>query len=163
MTSAAKRTFGSDTTTHGVRVTVSPSFSADRSDPDHRVFVFLYRIRIVNESDCTVTLLSRRWVIVDADGERQEVQGDGVVGRQPTITPGAAFEYSSTCPLKTPWGTMEGEYTLRRAAKPVDHESQSDSAIGLEPESSLVGPATVIKCAVGRFFLVAEAQPASQV
>ncbi len=162
MTTATKRTFGSDTTTHGIRVSVVPSFSADRSDPDHRVFVFVYRIRIVNESDAPVTLLSRRWIIVDASGERQEVQGDGVVGRQPTIAPGAAFEYSSTCPLKTSWGTMEGEYTLRRAAKPAHVEADGEAGIRLEPESSLVGPASLIKCAVGRFYLVAEPQTAAR-
>jgi ApaG protein len=119
-----KRSFGSEAITHGLRVIVTPSFLADRSDPEGLKpstereggrFVFGYRIRIANESQQTVQLMSRRWVIVDSDGERGQVEGDGVVGQQPVLAPGQSFEYSSFCPLPTPWGTMEGEYQFRDA------------------------------------------------
>ncbi len=75
-------------------------------------FVFSYRIRISNLSDVGVWLRSRRWIIVDADGERHEVVGDGVVGQQPRLNPGVDFEYESFCPLPTPWGTMEGFFSM---------------------------------------------------
>ena len=100
--------------THGVRVTVSPRYQAEESDPARPLHVFRYAIRISNESDAPMTLLSRRWRIIDANGEEEEVVGEGVVGVQPRIGAGKSFEYSSFCPLRTRWGTMEGEYTLRR-------------------------------------------------
>lgn len=112
-TASEKRSFGSEALTRGVRVTVTPTYLADRSEPGAGRFVFGYRIRIANESDRAVQLLSRKWIIVDADGERSEVTGEGVVGQQPRIQPGSAFEYSSFCPLTTPWGTMEGIYQLK--------------------------------------------------
>ena len=131
--------------TNGVRVVVTPSYLADRSDPEGLKqgaersasgrFVFGYRIRISNESDRTVQLLARHWIIVDADGERSEVKGDGVVGQQPMLAPGQSFEYSSFCPLSTPWGTMEGSYQFRNA-----------STTG-QPGDSFVA-------SIGRFFLV---------
>lgn len=108
---------GSTATTEGVRVQVSPSFAPEHSAPEpapgeNPRFVFVYRIRISNHGDRTVQLLSRRWTIVDADGERHEVAGDGVVGQQPRLEPGRVFEYESFCPLPTPWGTMEGSYRM---------------------------------------------------
>lgn len=100
------------TLTNGVRVSVSPSYLAEQSDPETERFVFGYRIRISNESARRLRLLTRRWVIVDADGELAEVEGDGVVGQQPVLAPGETFTYSSFCPLETAWGTMEGSYTF---------------------------------------------------
>lgn len=96
------------------RVTVTPSYEPAHSDPAEKRYVFTYRIRIANESGEAAVLLSRKWVIVDADGERHEVKGDGVVGRQPRIEPGGRHEYESFCPLQTPWGTMEGAYEMGR-------------------------------------------------
>lgn len=101
-----------------MRVAVSPSFDAEQSDPDRRQYVFAYRIRITNERPHAVQLLRRRWAIVDAHGRTHEVQGEGVVGQQPRIEAGDVFEYSSWCPLPTPWGTMEGAYTMRSAEGP---------------------------------------------
>lgn len=106
---------GSSTTTAGIVVSVEPAYMEQHSDPGADRYVFSYTIRIANESDRLVTLLSRHWVVVDADGNRQDVVGEGVIGRQPDIHPGATFEYSSWCPLTTPWGTMEGHYRLRAA------------------------------------------------
>lgn len=117
------RRLGSEATTEGVRVSVTPSYLPEHSDPLERRFVFAYRIKITNESDRWVKLLSRRWVIVDSLGERQEVVGEGVIGAQPELEPGQSFEYSSYCPLTTPWGTMEGEYTMRLQSSEEFHAS----------------------------------------
>ncbi|TVQ59997.1 MAG: Co2+/Mg2+ efflux protein ApaG [Phycisphaerales bacterium] len=111
----ADRSRGSEAITRGVRVSVTPSYRQDRSDPGAGRFIFSYRVRIANEGEAPVSLLARRWVIVDADGERHEVEGEGVVGLQPQIQPGAAHEYESFCPLQTAWGTMEGSYLMRTA------------------------------------------------
>ena len=104
---------GSECLTQGVRVTVRPSFLPEQSDPTRPVFVFGYRVRIRNEGQLPVRLISRRWVIVDAHGQHDEVEGPGVIGQQPRILPGTEFDYASYCPLRTRWGTMEGSYTMR--------------------------------------------------
>ena len=104
---------GSVTITRGVRVAVAPAFLPEQSDVAAGTYIFGYRIRISNESDRRIRLLSRRWLIVDAGGERKEVEGEGVVGEQPELGPGEAFTYASFCPLPTAWGTMEGSYTMR--------------------------------------------------
>ena len=114
MPAAAVSKLGSDATTDGIRVEVSPSFMPEHSRPDEREFVFAYRIRITNLGDQPAQLMSRRWLIVDAGGNRHIVEGPGVVGQQPRLEPGQSFEYSSYCPLKTAWGTMEGTFHLRR-------------------------------------------------
>ena len=101
----------SEATTHGVRVEVETRFSPDHSTPGTRWF-FLYTITISNEGDEAVQLLSRRWIITDATGQVEEVRGPGVVGEQPVIEPGEAFEYTSGCPLSTPFGAMEGRYEM---------------------------------------------------
>jgi ApaG protein len=113
MGGSTSKAMGSVTLTRGVRVAVSPAFMPEQSDADSGRYVFGYRIRISNESDRRVRLLSRRWVIVDAEGERREVEGEGVIGQQPDLAPGESFMYGSYCPLPTAWGTMEGEYRMR--------------------------------------------------
>ena len=110
------RPLGSETVTHGVKIAVDPAYVPEHSDPFDRRYVFAYRVRIVNEGERWVKLLRRRWVIVDAHGERQEVEGEGVIGAQPELEPGQSFEYSSHCPLPTAWGTMEGTYTFKVAS-----------------------------------------------
>jgi ApaG protein len=109
-------TQGSVTITEGIRIAVWPSFLAEQSDPEESRYVFAYRIRIGNESERRVQLLSRHWIIIDGDGERAEIEGEGVVGEQPLLEPGESYAYSSYCPLATPWGTMEGWYTFRDQA-----------------------------------------------
>lgn len=116
---------GSQTETRGVRVVVHPAFIPEQSDAAARQFLFSYRIRITNTSAAPAKLLSRHWVIVDAHGEREEVRGPGVVGQQPRLEPGQSFEYSSFSQLRTPWGTMEGDYQFQR-----DDGSIFDVAIG---------------------------------
>jgi ApaG protein len=93
-------------------VEVDSSFVPERSEPLRRMWFFAYRIRIANEGDEVVQLISRHWVITDAHGEVEEVTGPGVVGEQPILAPGEAFEYSSFCPLPTPFGTMSGSYQM---------------------------------------------------
>ena len=116
---------GSVTLTRGIRVAVAPAYAPEQSDPALSRFLFTYRIRITNESERQVKLLSRRWLIVDGDGRRHEVEGEGVVGQQPQIAPGGSFVYSSFCPLQTSWGTMEGTYRMR-----ADDGEEFDIQIG---------------------------------
>jgi ApaG protein len=110
----ATKPLGSDTVTDGVRVRVVPQYLRKQSDPTQGKFLFAYQITIANEGTQRARLKSRHWSIVDADGERHEVKGPGVVGQFPDLAPGEQFEYSSFCPLETPWGTMEGTYTMER-------------------------------------------------
>ncbi|TMH75971.1 MAG: Co2+/Mg2+ efflux protein ApaG [Betaproteobacteria bacterium] len=91
-------------------VTVSPRFLAEQSDPENERYLFAYTIRIVNSGDTTAQLVSRHWIITDANQHVEEVRGPGVVGEQPRLAPGEAFEYTSGCPLPTPFGSMRGSY-----------------------------------------------------
>lgn len=104
----------SEAVTQGVRVTVRGDFRPERSAPAQGRYLFAYTVRIANEGQAPAKLLSRHWIITDAAGEREEVVGDGVVGQQPHLVPGAAFEYTSFCVLRTPLGQMRGTYTMMR-------------------------------------------------
>jgi ApaG protein len=103
-----------DATTEQVTVTVRPVYLDDRSDVLARRFVFAYFIDIVNNGPAEVQLLRRHWFITDADGQVEEVEGEGVVGQRPVIPPGGAHRYNSFCVLKTFEGTMEGTYLMQR-------------------------------------------------
>lgn len=111
---SSSKFLGSETTTDGVRIRVAPSYLSAQSDPAQGKYLFAYHITIANEGEQRAKLKSRHWLIVDADGERHEVKGPGVVGQFPELAPGEKFEYSSFCPLETPWGTMEGTYEMER-------------------------------------------------
>ncbi len=102
----------SEAVTDGVRVQVTARYSPTRSQPLRNLWLFLYTIEISNESADTVQLISRHWVITDAENRVEEVRGLGVVGQQPTLAPGESFEYTSSCPLQTPFGTMGGTYQM---------------------------------------------------
>mmetsp|Transcript_13666 Transcript_13666/g.26232 ORF Transcript_13666/g.26232 Transcript_13666/m.26232 type:complete len:331 (-) Transcript_13666:196-1188(-) len=102
----------SDTVTEGIRVRVRSVYVEDRSDPAQGYYFFAYRITIKNESDRTVQLMSRHWTITDKSGKTETVNGPGVVGEQPVLSPGNEFEYTSACPLHTEHGTMEGSYDM---------------------------------------------------
>ncbi len=102
----------SEAVTGGVRVHVTARYSPTRSQPLRKLWLFLYTIEISNESADTVQLISRHWVITDAENRVEEVRGLGVVGQQPTLAPGESFEYTSSCPLQTPFGTMGGTYQM---------------------------------------------------
>ncbi len=100
----------SEAITEGIRVVVKA-----RHSPEHSAsarWFFLYKVRISNEGDESVQLISRHWIIRDATGKIEEVKGPGVIGEQPVIEPGDFFEYTSGCPLPTPFGSMEGSYQL---------------------------------------------------
>ncbi|AYA35682.1 Co2+/Mg2+ efflux protein ApaG [Hymenobacter oligotrophus] len=104
------------TTTQGVTVSVSTSYLSEYSSPNQEHFVFAYRIDIRNHSEYTVKLLRRHWHIYDANGVVREVEGEGVVGQQPTLEPGDAHQYVSGCNLKTGIGKMRGTYLMERVA-----------------------------------------------
>ena len=120
----------SDQVTRGVRVRAAACYMEEESDPAMRQFLYGYRIRFDNEGEETVQLISRHWVIVDAQGRKEEVRGEGVVGEQPALSPGGSHEYTSGCPLRTEWGTMEGSFIFR------DEDGET------------------VRAEVGRFFLV---------
>ena len=98
--------------TRSLRVTVRAFYLADQSDPEEGRHVWAYRVRITNEGRETVQLLKRSWSITDGMGRTQHVRGDGVVGEQPVLEPGEAFEYTSGTPLSTPSGFMRGTYGM---------------------------------------------------
>jgi ApaG protein len=102
----------SDATTQSVRVEVMSQFSKENSRPSHGEWVFQYTVRITNQSQETVQLISRHWIITDATDQVREVKGPGVVGEQPVLAPGQSFQYSSWCPLTTPIGMMRGSYQM---------------------------------------------------
>ena len=101
--------------TEGIRITVRPEYLADQSRPSQRHFVFAYRVRIENVGQQASQLVTRHWHIHDSAGRDTEVEGEGVVGEQPVISPGKVHEYQSFCVLKSANGYMEGEYRFVRA------------------------------------------------
>ena len=104
----------SEATTRNIRVRVQAQYDASRSRPQLSQWFFLYTVNITNEGHDTVQLMSRHWVITDGMGKVEEVQGPGVVGKQPLLAPGGNFEYTSGCPLTTPFGSMHGTYQMNR-------------------------------------------------
>ena len=104
--------FPHSATTDGVTVRVAVSFLPEQSEPSRGRWFWAYHIRIENNRAGEVQLISREWTIADGRGARHDVQGDGVVGEQPVIAPGAAFDYVSGCPLSTSSGWMEGRYWM---------------------------------------------------
>lgn len=99
--------------TEGIEVLVEPAFHPEHSDPARARWFFSYTITITNRSDRTVQLLARRWVITNAEGREEIVEGAGVVGEQPVLLPGQRFTYTSFCPLDTSLGSMHGHYRMR--------------------------------------------------
>lgn len=122
----------SETVTHGVRVCAAARYAEEQSDPNSSAYVYIYSIKMTNEGTEPVKLKRRHWIILDAYGERDDVEGAGVVGEYPELQPGESYEYQSCCPLSTSWGTMEGSYAFDRD--------------GVE-----------VEVAIGRFFLVPNA------
>ncbi len=100
--------------TEGIRVTVSSRYIAEQSLPRARRYVWAYTVRIANEGHAPARLVTRHWVITDARGKVDEVRGPGVVGEQPLLEPGESFQYTSSCLLRTPRGTMHGSYQMVR-------------------------------------------------
>ena len=98
---------------NNIKIKAISHFVKDRSSPENSIFLFSYNIEIKNIGDSEVQLLSRYWHIQDGDGKIEEVRGSGVIGLQPLIKPNENFEYSSFCPLKTPFGMMRGTYQMK--------------------------------------------------
>ena len=93
-----------------IRVEVATQYLPDQSEPEQSRYTFAYTITIANVGTVASQLISRHWIITDADNQVQEVRGLGVVGHQPLLQPGQAFEYTSGCVLETPVGSMRGSY-----------------------------------------------------
>ncbi len=118
-----------------ISIEVEPAYIEEQSDPDHEQYVFSYTVTIINDGTVPAKLLTRHWVITDADGETQEVKGEGVVGEQPYLKPGEAFQYTSGTLMKTPVGSMQGSYQML-----ADDGIKFDAQI---PEFYLVVPKTL--------------------
>ena len=101
--------------TDGVVVRVSVSFLPEQSEPGRGRWFWAYHIRIENAGDQPVQLLTRHWLITDGRGQRHSIEGEGVVGEQPRIAPGASYDYVSGCPLATATGSMQGSYRMAAA------------------------------------------------
>lgn len=99
-------------TRNSIRVDVETAYLSEQSDPAERRFVFAYTITIRNEGKVPARLLTRHWMITDANAKTQEVRGDGVVGEQPHLKPGQGFRYSSHAVIETPVGSMQGSYQM---------------------------------------------------
>jgi ApaG protein len=98
--------------TDGVSVTVETAYQAAQSNPLESEFLFAYKITIENLSTMPVRLLRRHWYITDSNGSYREVEGEGVVGQQPLIEPGEAYQYASACNLRSELGKMRGTYAM---------------------------------------------------
>lgn len=130
-----KELFPHSAQTGDIVVRVSVSFLPEQSEPAHGRWFWAYHIRIENAGAARVKLVSREWHIKDGRGALHEVRGEGVVGEQPVIEPGASFDYVSGCPLATPTGSMEGRYFMVAA-----DGSRFDVAI---PRFPLIAPAVI--------------------
>jgi ApaG protein len=122
-------------TLHNITVEVETRYIEGQSEPDNDRYVFSYTITIRNEGVVAAQLLSRHWVITDANGNVQEVKGEGVVGEQPHLNPGEGFQYTSGAMITTPVGSMRGTYQMV-----ADNGDQFDAEI---PAFTLAIPRTL--------------------
>lgn len=117
---------------NSIKIQAHPEFLPERSQPDKSYYFFSYNIKIINNSEIGVKLLSRYWHIKDGKGQTEDIHGPGVVGKTPSIKPKGVFEYTSFCPLQTPIGFMEGSYRMIS-----ENGKQFDVAI---PRFKLIAP-----------------------
>lgn len=108
-------TLGSAQNTEGIQIRVEPQYVPSESRPGQSYWLFTYEVTISNDESDTAQLLSRHWIITDANGIEEHVQGPGVVGETPTLKTGQSFSYTSFCPLSTSMGTMHGSFRFRRS------------------------------------------------
>lgn len=101
-----------DSKRYQITVTTQAAYLPDQSDEEGERYAFAYTITIANTGTVSAQLISRHWIITDADGKVQEVRGQGVVGEQPLVKPGESFEYTSGTTIATPVGTMQGSYQM---------------------------------------------------
>lgn len=102
-----------DSARYNIQVSVESQFIEPESDPDQARYVFAYTVTIVNQGSVAAKLLTRHWIISDAEDRTQEVRGEGVVGEQPYLQPGETFQYTSGTILDTPLGVMHGAYQMQ--------------------------------------------------
>ena len=107
-------------TTHGITVKVETMFISDQSSIEKKIFTFAYRISITNHTDDTIKLLRRKWIITDALGGKKIIEGEGVLGVQPVLSPGESHTYVSGTHFPTLIGKMEGTYTMLRYEELID-------------------------------------------
>ena len=100
--------------TRGIKITVTPTYQPEQSQPEEDKFIFSYEVLIENKSEFTVQLLRRHWYIFDSVGAKREVEGPGVIGEQPVLAPGEKFKYKSWCPLLSQMGCMKGTFLMVR-------------------------------------------------
>lgn len=98
--------------TSDILIEVFPHYVPERSSPENNQYFYAYKIRITNNSESSCRVIHRHWKIKDGNGKTYDVQGSGVVGEQPMIAPGEHFEYTSFCPLHSPYGNMRGKYQM---------------------------------------------------
>jgi ApaG protein len=120
-------------TTNDIKVSVETFYQSGYSNPLEEKYIFAYRITIENLGDQTVQLLRRHWIIKDSSGEIREVEGEGVIGKQPVLAPGEIHQYMSWCPLRTELGKMSGSYLMI-------HQSNGKEFHVNIPEFRLVAP-----------------------
>ncbi len=113
------------TITQQVKIEVTSQYIPDQSNPEQNDYFFAYHIEITNLGHHTVKLLTRHWIIYNANGESFEVKGEGVVGQQPTLNPNQSFGYTSACPLNTPMGVMKGSFRMVN----LDQKTEFDAMI----------------------------------
>ena len=101
---------------NNINIKVETTFIKDRSSIEIPIYVFAYNVEIKNTQTVEVQLLSRYWHITDGNGQIEEIRGPGVVGLKPIIQPEEIFQYSSFCPLKTPFGVMHGAFQMKNSA-----------------------------------------------
>lgn len=134
-----KELFQHAATTDGVTVRVAVNFLPEQSRIEAGKWFWVYHIRIENDSDRTLQLITRHWRITDGRGAVNLVEGEGVVGETPVLHPGQSHDYVSGCPLATPQGSMEGYYTFREI---LADGSQGESLLVPIPHFPLAAPAT---------------------
>ncbi len=117
---------------YDIQVSVEAEYIEERSDPEQQNYFFAYTVMITNNGAMGAKLISRHWIISDANGKVEEVRGSGVIGEQPHIEPGRSVQYTSFCPLTTPIGSMRGSYLMR-----ADDGAEFHADI---PEFMLKGP-----------------------
>ena len=120
-------------TTFGIKISVENYYQADYSKPNQNKYIHSYRITIENQSDHTVQLLRRHWIITDSTGIVREVDGEGVIGKKPVLEPGSTYQYESWCPLTSALGKMEGTFLMQ-------NESNKAQFRVRVPEFQLIAP-----------------------
>ncbi len=114
------------TITQQVKIEVTSQYIPDQSNPEQNDYFFAYHIEITNLGHHTVKLITRHWIICNANGESFEVKGEGVVGQQPTLKPNQSFGYTSACPLNTPMGVMRGSFRMVNLYQKTEFDAMID-------------------------------------